>query len=128
MCQSYMFQLCRGVAYCHSHGVLHRDLKPGNILMDASNRPRVIDFGVARSGNTGATLATHLGSLTPEGMIVGTLAYMSPEQLEASSDVDARTDLYALGLILYELCTGRLPYQLGSTAAQAMRAITLDAP
>ena len=119
---------CDAVHHAHLKQVIHRDLKPGNILMDASNRPRVIDFGVARSGNTGATLATHLGSLTPEGMIVGTLAYMSPEQLEASSDVDARTDLYALGLILYELCTGRLPYQLGSTAAQAMRAITLDAP
>ncbi len=119
---------CDAVHHAHLKGVIHRDLKPGNLLVGGDGRPRVIDFGVSTSAGSAATLATHLGSLTPEGAVVGTLAYMSPEQFENASDVDARADIYALGVILYELATGALPYRLGTTPAQAMRAIALDAP
>jgi len=117
---------CDAIHHAHLTGVIHRDLKPGNLIVGADGRARVIDFGVATSAGSAATLATHVGSLTPEGAVVGTLAYMSPEQLEASRDVDARTDIYALGVILYELCTGRLPFDLGRTPAQAIRAIAMD--
>ena len=117
---------CDAVHHAHLKGIIHRDLKPGNLLVGADGRPRVIDFGVATSAGSAATLATHVGSLTPEGAVVGTFAYMSPEQLEASRDVDARTDIYALGVMLYELCTGRLPFDFGRTPAQAMRAIAID--
>ena len=82
---------CDAVHHAHLKGIIHRDLKPGNLLVGADGRPRVIDFGVATSAGSAATLATHVGSLTPEGAVVGTFAYMSPEQLEASRDVDART-------------------------------------
>jgi tetratricopeptide (TPR) repeat protein len=118
---------CDAVHHAHLKGVIHRDLKPGNLLVGTDGRARVIDFGVATSAGSAATLATHIGSLTPEGAVVGTFAYMSPEQLEASRDVDARTDIYALGVLLYELCTGRLPFDFGRTPAQAMRAIAIDA-
>jgi hypothetical protein len=117
---------CDAIHHAHLKGVIHRDLKPGNLLVGADGRARVIDFGVATSAGSAATLATHVGSLTPEGAVVGTFAYMSPEQLEASRDVDARTDIYALGVLLYELCTGRLPFEFGRTPAQAMRAIAID--
>lgn len=117
---------CDAVHHAHLKGVIHRDLKPGNLLVGTDGRARVIDFGVATSAGSAATLATHVGSLTPEGAVVGTFAYMSPEQLEASRDVDARTDIYALGVLLYELCTGRLPFDFGRTPAQAMRAIAID--
>lgn len=119
---------CDAVHHAHLKGIIHRDLKPGNVLVGSDDRARVIDFGVATSAGSAATLATHIGSLTPDGAIVGTLAYMSPEQFESASDVDARTDIYALGVMLYELCTGSLPYNLGTTPAQAMRAIALDPP
>ena len=118
---------CDAIHHAHLKGVIHRDLKPGNLLVGTDGRARVIDFGVATSAGSAATLATHIGSLTPEGAVVGTFAYMSPEQLEASRDVDARTDIYALGVLLYELCTGRLPFDFGRTPAQAMRAIAIDA-
>jgi Protein kinase domain len=120
-------EACDAVHHAHLKGVVHRDLKPGNILVGADGRPRVIDFGVATSTGSAATLATHIGSLTPEGAVVGTLAYMSPEQLDAASDIDGRADVYALGVILYETCTGRLPFDFGRTPAQAMRAIAMDA-
>ena len=121
-------EVCDAIHHAHLKQIIHRDLKPGNILIGSDARPRVIDFGVATSIGSAATFASNLGALTPEGAVIGTLAYMSPEQLEPSGDVDARTDIYALGVILYELCTGKLPYRLGGSPAQAMRAITLDSP
>ena len=106
----------------HRRGVVHRDLKPGNILVDADGHPKLIDFGVARCT---AVDMPHGRAETRAGDVVGTLRYMSPEQLAAAPDaIDGRSDVYALGLILHELLTGQLPYDLhGSSPLEAARII-----
>ncbi|MAB83003.1 MAG: hypothetical protein CMJ24_06150 [Phycisphaerae bacterium] len=105
---------CEGIEYGHRRGVIHRDLKPGNILVDIEGRPKIIDFGVARStesDSVNATLATEAGQL------IGTLQYMSPEQVELDpSDLDTRSDVYALGVILFQLLTDQLPYDLSGVS------------
>jgi WD40 repeat protein len=110
---------CGAVAHGHRKGVIHRDVKPGNILVDAAGVPKVIDFGVARPLDPDSTIAGG----TATGDVVGTLRYMSPEQLGAAADgIDARTDVYALGLVLHELVAGALPYDLrGKTPLEAAR-------
>ena len=101
--------ICRAVHFAHARGVIHRDLKPGNILVDDDGRPRVLDFGIARMIAEGQTM-------TQAGQVLGTLPYMSPEQLGGSErQVDIRTDVYALGVIAYELIARRLPYPRLST-------------
>src|SRR5262249_54983221 len=103
-------QVCDAVQHAHEHGVIHRDLKPGNILVDEAGQPKVLDFGVARA--TDADLVTSTGHTRP-GQLVGTLSYMSPEQVAADpAAVDQRSDVYALGVILFELLASRLPYPL----------------
>ena len=100
-------KVCDAVAYAHRMGVIHRDLKPANILINADGEPKVLDFGVARTVAAGDKL--HATQLTHDGQIVGTLAYMSPEQVEGRAEIDTRTDVYALGVILYKLLTGVQP-------------------
>ncbi len=99
-----LIAICHAVQHAHEHGVIHRDLKPGNILIDGSGQPRVLDFGVARLGDEDE-------SMTQAGQVMGTMPYMSPEQLSGKGhEVDTRSDVYALGVIAYELVSGRLPH------------------
>jgi tetratricopeptide (TPR) repeat protein len=104
-----MAKICEAVNHAHQRGLIHRDLKPGNILVDETGQPKILDFGVARltGSDEQATRQTDLGQ------IVGTLAYMSPEQVLGDPlEMDTRSDVYALGVILYELLAGRLPYDV----------------
>jgi len=104
-------KICDALQYAHSEGVLHRDIKPDNILLDARGRVKIADFGIAKlAGEPEAAM-----SLTRSGMHLGTPAYMAPEQVEKPADVDHRADIYSLGVVLYEMLTGELP--LGRFAA-----------
>ena len=103
-------RVCDAVQHAHDKGVIHRDLKPGNILVDETGQPKVLDFGVAHV--TAADLLT-TASRTQAGQLLGTLSYMSPEQIAADpAGLDGRSDVYTLGVILFELLAHRLPYHL----------------
>ncbi len=95
-------QICEGLAEAHNLGVVHRDLKPNNIMIDKDGNARIMDFGIARS--------IREKGITGSGIMIGTPEYMSPEQVEAK-DVDQRSDIYSLGVVLYEMTTGRLPFE-----------------
>ena len=120
-----MVKICDAVHHAHQRGLIHRDLKPGNIIVDEAGQPKILDFGVARvtDSDTQVTLQTDVGQL------VGTLNYMSPEQVLADPlDIDTRSDVYALGVILYELLSGRLPYQISKRLHEAMQTIREEDP
>lgn len=93
-------QTCRGLHYAHEHGVVHRDMKPGNIVVQPKGLVKIVDFGIARVGAT---------TLTRTGAVMGTVMYMSPEQIRGHQ-VDARSDIFAVGVILYELLTFKSPF------------------
>ena len=119
--------LCDIVHYGHTRGVVHCDLKPGNILIDREGRLRVIDFGIAMAvGDDGLQAA----DITETGRIVGTIHYMAPEQFSGDLErIDARTDVRALGVVLYELLTGQRPWDLsGIPAHEAMRLVQTKKP
>jgi len=120
-----LVRICLAVQHAHQHGVIHRDLKPGNILVTEDAQPKILDFGVARATDAEARV-TMLH--TSAGELIGTLAYMSPEQVAGDpGQVDARSDIYAIGVVGFELLTGRLPYDIEgkpiTEAAQAIREV-----
>lgn len=109
------------VAFLHEHQIIHRDLKPGNILVGQDLAPRLLDFGLAMETRLPET------RLTQMGQIVGTPDYLSPEQVEVAAPLDARSDIFSLGIVFYELLTGTLPFQ-GAGVAEQMRAICEQDP
>ncbi|MEI6127769.1 MAG: serine/threonine-protein kinase, partial [Pseudomonadota bacterium] len=100
-----MVQICKAVAYAHKNGVIHRDIKPGNVLIDADGNARMLDFGIAQFYDEDEGDAGH----TRPGVIMGTLPYMSPEQMASADNVTMLSDLYSLGVLMYELFTGVKP-------------------
>lgn len=118
--------ICDAVHHAHQRGLIHRDLKPSNVIVDANGQPKILDFGIARitDSDSQATRETNVGQL------VGTLPYMSPEQVMADPfEIDIRCDVYALGVILYELLVGELPFDLNRKAIyQAVQIIREQEP
>ncbi len=105
-------QVCEGLSEAHRLGVLHRDMKPHNIMMDRDGTARIMDFGIARSLKT--------KGITGSGVMIGTPEYMSPEQAEAK-ELDRRSDIYSLGVVLYEMVTGRVPFEGDTPLSVAMK-------
>jgi serine/threonine-protein kinase len=125
----YVLQACEAIAQAHALGIIHRDLKPANLFVttrpDGSKSIKVLDFGISKVSLTGASPAEM--SLTQTAAIMGSPTYMSPEQMRASRDVDPRADIWALGVILYELLTGQPPF-VGGTMPELCASILKDAP
>lgn len=126
-----MVKVCEAVHHAHQRGLIHRDLKPANILVDPAGQPKILDFGVARLTAVDAPEDASLATVeTGLGQIVGTLAYMSPEQVLGDSlEIDTRSDIYSLGVILYEILSGRLPYEVSQRQLpEAVRTIRDEDP
>ncbi len=122
-------EICDAVEHAHCHGVVHRDLKPTNILMDEEGKPHILDFGLAKATDQGSYDGVRSVGVSLPGQIVGTLRYLSPEQASSAPGViDARTDVYALGVLLYEALTDASPVDVVGDPSDVMRRIREEAP
>jgi len=113
-----VIQACHGLSYAHQRGIVHRDIKPGNIMVLKDGSVKIVDFGIARIGDT---------NFTRTGQFMGSLNYMSLEQLNDKLTVDQRTDVYSTGVVLYQVLTGSLPFEADSTGATLMKILN-EAP
>ncbi|HXY14205.1 MAG TPA: protein kinase [Terriglobales bacterium] len=113
-----IIQVCKGVEYAHQHDVIHRDLKPANIVILKDGTAKVVDFGIARVG---------MQKLTRPGQMIGSFEYMSPEQINGSN-VDARSDIFAIGILLFQLLTGKIPFEGKDTGEMLMKTLHEPAP
>src|SRR5262245_13202754 len=111
-------EVAKGLAAGHAKGIVHRDVKPQNILVTRNGQPKLIDFGLARE-------ASNTQGLTQEGLMMGTPEYMSPEQAEGLK-VDARTDIYSLGVTFYQLLSGKLPFSGETSVAMALQRLQVE--
>ena len=123
----YAIQVARGLAAAHEKGIVHRDLKPENVFVTNDGRVKILDFGLAKLTQVeGAGNATNIPTATEPGVVMGTLGYMSPEQVKAKP-ADARSDIFALGAILYEMLSGQRTFR-GDSAGETMAAILKEDP
>ena len=124
----YAVQIARGLSAAHDKGLVHRDLKPANVIVAADGHVKILDFGLAKTADSGTDLRADAETAvrTDPGMIMGTVGYMAPEQVRGLA-TDARTDLFAFGALMYEMATGRRAFDRES-AAETMTAIVKDDP
>lgn len=118
-CASIVKSACEALQSAHDRGIIHRDLKPGNMLLDLKGNPHITDFGLAKSDANDMTV-------TREGVVLGTPAYMSPEQASDSRSVTAQSDVYSMGVVLYECLTGKKPFTATDTRTVIYQVLTAD--
>ncbi|HEY3817826.1 MAG TPA: serine/threonine-protein kinase [Polyangiaceae bacterium] len=125
----YVLQACAGIAEAHARGVVHRDLKPSNLFLtkraDGSPLVKVLDFGISKSSEAEQEMET---SLTGPADVLGSPMYMSPEQVRGAKGVDHRTDIWALGVIVFRLASGKAPFGAGMTVGSALASVVADEP
>ena len=120
--------VCEAIQSAHLRGVIHRDIKPSNIRIDSEGRPRVLDFGLAKLLSSPIDDPQLVPTMTASGQFIGSLPWASPEQAEGSADLDLRTDVYSLGVVLYHLLTRQFPYEVRGLHREVADRITREAP